>query len=250
MWFDSHIHLSRLSSPASYIEKFAALGVSVTPDDWPELISLAQTKPTCHAAIGLHPWELHLYANKIDVVLADMEHMLTEYPFLAVGEIGLDFDPRTPAEKSLQLAFFEKCLALSQTYNRPLSLHLRACFEDAFQLLKQFSNLRGFLHGFGGGVHWADRLMPLGKFKIGVNGVICRTNARRYHALVRHVGLEHLVVETDGPYGRCPDVEGFTPNDVIRIGVQVAHLLDKPTETVEAVTYKNAMGMLCNESVG
>ncbi len=248
MWFDTHIHLTCLDFPESYLERYAALAVAISPDDWADLIQLISSHPSsqCYAAIGLHPWALYSDKQALHAVLQEMEQRLSKTPALAIGEVGLDFDPRTAAPHSMQLYFLEGCLALAQRFERPISLHLRHCFVEFEHLLKQYAGVKGFLHGFSGGVHWAERLLPLGNFKIGVNGVLCRANARRYHALVRYVGLESLVVETDGPFGRCPDADSFEQSDIERIGKAVATLLHQPVETVKSVTYKNAMSILQN----
>ena len=67
-------------------------------------------------------------------------------------------------------------------------------------LKQQHFKQGGIAHAFSGGVEEAKALVKLG-FKIGVTGQITNPNAKKLHAVVQEIGVEHLVLETD-----CPDM--------------------------------------------
>jgi TatD DNase family protein len=157
--------------------------------------------PRSHLAPGLHPFyiEQHELAH-----LNALEQILQTEQCIAVGEIGLDTflkQHKQPEILNKQKAFFSAQIELAQQFDLPILLHIRKSHADALTMLKQhqFQN-GGIAHAFSGGVEEAKALIKLG-FKIGVTGQITQPNAKKLHAVVRAVGAEHLVLETD-----CPDM--------------------------------------------
>ena len=237
-WFDSHIHLHQI--PADEREgcvQGGACAFATEPDDWYAVFELRH--PRVIRGLGLHPWRVHLFEQSWQALLEELENNLRTDPTLVIGEIGLDFDPRTPASRSLQIEVFRAQLELALTYDRPCSIHVRKAFDTLYSLLKPFTSLRGALHGFGGGLGQARRFVALG-WKIGVNGIVCRPNARRYHEMIRGLGLAHLLLETDGPFVALPGASGFRCGDIATVGREVAALLQLPPQTVAERTAEAA----------
>ncbi|SIN71874.1 TatD DNase family protein [Sulfurivirga caldicuralii] len=240
-WFDSHIHLHAIPPDA----REACIGAgacafATAPDDWDAVLQLKY--PRVVRGLGLHPWRVHLFEDNWQSVMDRLEQHLRDDPTLIVGEIGLDFDPRTPADPALQREVFQAQLELALTYDRPCSIHIRKAFDVLYQHLKPFTSLRGSLHGFGGGLGEARRFVKLG-WKIGANGIVCRDNARRYHDLIRGLGLDHLLLETDGPYVALPGADQFHCGDIAQIGARVSQLLDLPLESVAQETTRAAQDL-------
>jgi TatD DNase family protein len=223
--------------------------ISIEPVDWQDLLILrsqlvSELNQPWIVGWGIHPWFVHKYRDTWPSYLATMESQLQLDRQLAIGEIGLDFDKRTPADKALQIAVFTAQLELAQAYQRPVSIHLRRCFPEAEKILCAFTTLKGFLHGFSGGVDWAKRLLSCADFLIGINGVVCREHAPRYHQLVQSLSLEYLALETDGPFGSLPGTQQFECRDLDRVGHCVALLTGRPIDELSYQTRTNCMRIL------
>ena len=82
----------------------------------------------------------------------------------------------------------------------PLFLHSRACHEDFTRLLRpRLDQLpkRGLVHSFTGTAEEMHDLVRMG-FNIGING--CSLKLQENLDVVKEVPLDHLQLETDGPW--------------------------------------------------
>ena len=163
--------------------------------------------PSAHLAFGLHPF--YITEHK-DSDLQQLEQYIEQYSPIAIGEIGLDTftAPMKTAENyARQQDFFGQQLELAKHYQLPALLHIRRAHGDVIKMLKaQKFTQGGIAHSFSGGIQEAKALVNLG-FKIGITGQVTNPNAKKLRhtltELVKTVGLEAIVIETD-----CPD---FTP---------------------------------------
>lgn len=122
--------------------------------------------------------------------------------FVAIGEIGLDYDRLTLSPKETQLAYFRAQLQLAAGLKDtpPLFLHSRAAHEDFLRELKVHHDdlpRRGVVHSFTGTLEEMKELVEEG-WDIGVNG--CSLRAAESIEVVRQIPLERLQIETDGPW--------------------------------------------------
>jgi TatD DNase family protein len=209
--------------------------MSVSPDNWPIALKLAFLYPSVHAALGIHPWYVTAQSRSS---LQSLEELLNAEQVVALGEIGLDFSPAYHHTKQLQIELLEAQLSLAENFSKPVSLHVVKAHNELYQSLREH-NLMGVIHGLGSSLEVAKNYVDCG-FKIGVNGVLLRENAHRYHALVRHYGLEHLVLETDYPNVRLPGLVKSNLHDTIRVVEQVARLLSLSFDDVLHQTTANA----------
>ncbi len=85
-------------------------------------------------------------------------------------------------------------------------------------------NVNGVIHGLGASKEVIKKYIDLG-FKIGVNGVVFRKNARRYHELVTRFGLEYLVLETDFSHVKIDALNPPDLSDIILVANKIASLL-------------------------
>lgn len=163
--------------------------------------------PLAHLAFGLHPF--YITEHK-DSDLQRLEQFIQQYSPIAIGEIGLDTftAPMKTAENyARQQDFFGQQLELAKQYQLPALLHIRRAHGDVIKMLKvQKFTQGGIAHSFSGGIQEAKALVNLG-FKIGITGQVTNPNAKKLRhtltELVKTVGLDAIVIETD-----CPD---FTP---------------------------------------
>ncbi|AMR25702.1 hydrolase TatD [Hymenobacter psoromatis] len=151
---------------------------------------------TCHAMMGLHPCSV---GPTFEKDLQEVADWLARRPFVAVGECGIDLYWDKTYLPQQQAALREQ-LRLAKQYDLPIVLHTRNAFEEAYELVAeaQDGSLRGVFHCFSDGLAEAERIIALG-FKLGIGGVATFKNGGLDQVLP-HVGLEHLVLETDCPY--------------------------------------------------
>ncbi|WP_081696342.1 TatD family hydrolase [Thiomicrorhabdus sp. Kp2] len=238
--FDTHCHLNAFysSSDHSYFHSHSAnryLAVSTKLLEWQPTLDFSDSHDNVYAALGIHPWFVE---KSFDVDLIILKSLLTQNKIHAIGEIGLDFGEQFRQNKSLQLSCFEQQLAIALKHQLPVSLHAIKSHNEMIALLKQYS-VQGVVHGLGSSVQIAQQYIDLG-LKFGVNGVSLRDNARRYHELVRHFGLAHIVLETDYPNIKLPGLVDSSLDDIYSVAKHVAKLLSVSVKDVINQTDYNA----------
>ncbi|BBP42736.1 TatD family hydrolase [Thiosulfativibrio zosterae] len=180
--------------------------------------------------MGLHPWFVKDFTN-----LESFKEELVDHNVSAIGEIGLDFFPDYLPFKQKQLVLFEQQLSIALELNLPVSIHCRAAFSELYKLLIQYP-VKGCLHGFMGSYEQATQFTKLG-LKIGINGVVCRSNANKYHRLARESLLSSIVLESDFPY--VTDRQN-NPLLVDSVAFSIAALRKMPLDELVETTYDTA----------
>jgi TatD DNase family protein len=165
----------------------------------PAAARLAATDPAfLSATAGVHP---HHAAELDEAGIALIERLLAEPAVVAVGECGLDYY-RDLAPRADQRRAFERQLALAVRTQKPLFLHQRDAHADFVDMLKDLGRRapRAVAHCFTGTRAEAEEYLALG-LHLGITGWICdERRGRHLEEVVRHVPLERLMLETDGPY--------------------------------------------------
>jgi TatD DNase family protein len=114
-------------------------------------------------------------------------------------------------------------------------------YEDILAVLKNNpTEKKGVIHSFIGNYKIAQRFIDLG-FKIGLNGII--TYSDSYNRLIKEIGLENIVIETDAPYLTPAPLERYSrnePSNVKLVAKKIADVLEIKIEKVEEITTKNA----------
>jgi TatD DNase family protein len=164
---------------------------------WQRMLDMESRYPgKCHVMPGLHPCSVK---EDMEEELAFVEQCLTQRPFAAIGEIGLDFYWDRTHEKQ-QYAAFERQMEWALVYKRPIVIHTRNAMQETINTVKPFAKrgLTGIFHCFSGSAESARQIIAMG-FYLGIGGVITYKNAGLGEAL-QDVPLERLVLETDAPY--------------------------------------------------
>ncbi len=151
--------------------------------------------------IGLHPEEVKADWRE---VLARMKPMLDapDHPFIAIGEVGLDFYWSRDYEAE-QLEAFEEQVRWAAEYRLPLMIHCRKAQNEMVAILKRHERelLRGgVFHCFTGNAHEAAQLLEFERFALGIGGVLTFKKSHLPEVLPGAVPLDRIVVETDSPY--------------------------------------------------
>eukprot|EP01137_Pigoraptor_chileana_P013781 Opistho-2@67686 len=110
-------------------------------------------------SIGIHPW--YIDESRLDSDLKTIEEKLQLKQCLALGECGLDKRIKVPMQ--LQIAVFEKQIALAEKYQKPLVLHLVAAFDELIAIKKRLKiSVPIIIHGFSKNEQVAKQLIANG----------------------------------------------------------------------------------------
>lgn len=161
------------------------------------MLELEKSFPNnCFAMMGLHPCSVKEdYANELKIV----EHYLQNRNYIAVGEIGLDYYwDKTFIEE--QKYAFNLQMEWAKKYKIPISIHCRESMDDAIELVEsaKTEDLNGVFHCFGGTLEQAKSIIDMG-FYLGIGGVLTYKKSGLDQVL-KHIDLQHIVLETDAPY--------------------------------------------------
>lgn len=167
---------------------------------------------------------------------------------VAVGECGLDYFRMAEDTKAKQRSAFEQQIVLSRELDVPLMVHCRDGFDDLLNILENNrGSLRnaypGISHFFAGTREHARTLLGLG-FYFTFGGVI--TFTRDYDDIIRYIGLDKIMVETDAPYVAPEPYRGQRnePAYVGYVAEKVAAILGTNFEKVAERTTENARRVL------
>lgn len=195
----------------------------------------------CIPMMGLHPCDVK---EGFEQQLYVMEDWLSKRPFAAVGEIGTDlyWDKTT---LDIQKEALNIQLGWAKNYSLPIVLHCRESIDETIELIEkaQDGSLSGIFHCFTGTLAQAQKIIQLG-FLLGIGGVSTYKNGGLDN-VIPHVGLEHLVLETDAPYLAPVPHRGKrnTPAYLPAIAQRVGDLLQTSADEVALATKANALNL-------
>lgn len=171
----------------------------------PMLRACAENAGLCYPTIGLHPTEVKDdYREVLALMKAQLQASVrgeaSHAPFVAIGEVGLDFYWDTTYRKQ-QIAALEQQLEWALEYDLPVIIHSREAFSTLYDVFSRYKEtpLRGVFHSFTGTADEARALLEFPGFVLGINGVSTFKKSTLPEALL-DVPLSRLVVETDSPY--------------------------------------------------
>ena len=198
--------------------------------------------------IGLHPEEVK---SDWRDVLAQMKTRLNDagHPFIAVGEVGLDYYWSREFETE-QLEAFEEQVRWSVEYRLPLMIHCRKGQNEMVRILRRYERELpgGVFHCFTGNEKEAAELLSFDNFALGIGGVLTFKKSHLPEVLPAAVPLSRVVLETDSPYMAPVPMRGkrnesaFTLYVLKRLaecyGVSEDEVADVTTATVNRLFFK------------
>lgn len=200
--------------------------------------------PSCFPMMGLHPCSV---GQDFEKELQVVEHWLSKRKFIAVGEMGIDlYWDKTFLEQ--QKEAFRIQAAWAKNHSLPLVIHAREAMPEVIALLEELADnqLFGVLHCFTGSVEDAKKLIAM-NFKLGIGGVVTYKNGG-LEPVIKEVGLEHLVMETDSPY-LAPIPHRGKRNETSYIPIiaqKIADIQQISLDEVAQQTTKNALALFKN----
>jgi len=192
----------------------------------------------CIGMTGLHPCNVkENYADELRFV----EGELARRPWVAVGEIGLDFYWDRSFEVQ-QYEAFHRQIEWALQYDIPIVIHSRESMQQSIDVVRehQKGGLRGIFHCFSGDGEAARQIVELG-FYLGIGGVLTYKNSGLPEA-IRDIPLEWLVLETDAPYLSPVPFRGKRNESsyIKYVAHRLAEVKGVSVEEVGRVTTKNA----------
>jgi TatD DNase family protein len=205
---DTHTHLSGdefVEDLPAVIERARKAGAvrlflpAIDLSSVPPMLDVCARYPgVTYPMLGLHPEEVK---SDYKDVLRKMKAMLTpDHPFIAVGEVGLDYYWSREMEKEQQDAFEEQVKWSVET-GLPLMIHCRKAQHEMVHIMRQYEKELpgGVFHCFTGNEKEADELLSFDRFVLGIGGVLTFKKSHLPEVLPS-VPIERIVLETDSPY--------------------------------------------------
>jgi TatD DNase family protein len=244
---DTHAHLDELENLEAALNKakeagvVAMVAVGCNHQSNLKVMGISDSHPGfVYPALGLHPWELgNMDSNGINLTLKFIEEKISQV--IAIGEIGLDYDKRVikVAPKEMQKDTLKYLLTLARRYAKPITIHSRYAWKDAFELVKEAGIEKAVFHWFTGFSGVLKDILEAGY-------LISATPAAEYHEehrrAIKETTLDKLLLETDCPvtYGRENKYRS-QPADVIRSLKAVAALKGTDESTIARQTTHTAI---------
>ena len=208
-FIDTHTHLDGEEFNADRnetMQRAREAGVSHVFIPAIDLKSVETVLDTCrkypgyaYPMLGLHPEEVR--ADWSDVLDQMHEYLKPGHPFIAIGEVGLDYYWSREFEHE-QLMAFERQVEWSIATRLPLMIHCRKGQNEMVQMLRKYKDELpgGVFHCFTGNEHEAEELLQFSNFVLGIGGVLTFKKSHLPEVLPATVPLSRIVLETDSPY--------------------------------------------------
>jgi TatD DNase family protein len=249
--FDSHCHLhdekfrhdrddALARARAEGVEAILTLGDTIRASR--EAIALAEKESVVLAAAGVHP---SAAASWDDDTAAKLEELLAHPRAVVLGEIGLDYywDKDPEVHRKQRIAFREQ-LAMARRLGYAVSIHSRESNDDVLEDLRseRGGEIGGVLHCFNGTFDQARAGLDMG-FYIGVGGTSTYPKSADLREVLKKIGPQHLLLETDSPYLPPQPRRGRRnePAYVAMTAATVAEFLDVPLPELAEITWRNTI---------
>lgn len=246
MLVDSHCHLDF----ADYRERLPqvleamtqagvgyAMCISVTLEEFPRVLALAEAHENLFATVGVHPD----YPDANEVTAEHLAALAAHPRILAIGETGLDYY-RLQGDLEWQRERFRRHIRAARICGKPLVIHTRAAAADTLRIMQEekASDVGGVMHCFTETLEVARAAIDMG-FCISFSGIVTFKNAAQLREVAAAVPLERVLVETDSPYLAPAPHRGKTnePAYVQLVAAEIARLRGMEFEAFAAATTAN-----------
>ncbi|GAA4448940.1 TatD family hydrolase [Rurimicrobium arvi] len=248
MFIDTHTHLydeETIEAQDAHIRRALAAGVNkmympnCDSGTVEGMLDIAARFPgNCFPMAGLHPCYVK---ENFREELARVKQELETRPYVAVGEVGLDFYwDRTHAQE--QKVTFEQQIDWAMELGLPVIIHSRSSTKECSDIVarKQNGSLVTVFHCYSGTVEEALRICDMGGY-LGIGGVVTFKKSILPDVL-RAVPISSIVLETDAPYLAPVPYRGKRNEStyIPLIAEKVAELYEMSLADVARITSENA----------
>ena len=164
----------------------------------------------------------------------DMSARTPSSKLVAIGEVGLDYH-YDGYDRDAQIKLFREMLDLAKAIDLPLSFHVREAYDDFFEIIKDYPEVRGVVHSFTDSKKNLKRILNETNFYVGVNGLAT-------YSTLPTPPLERIILETDAPFLTPVPFRGIINECayIRNIAEWLSEKLGVDFETIERETTKNA----------
>ncbi len=198
---EEKIQATKIIEQASLHDTTTIINVGTDLIESMSCIELARLYPNCYAIVGIHPndatadWRTDL--NKISKYVSNHQ----DHKIIGIGECGIDLHYEKEHLPRQQDAFKAQ-IELALQYNLGLSIHSRDASEETFTIIEQYhkeDNFRGIMHCYSYDQGYADQAIAY-KLKLGIGGTVTYPKNEMLRSIVKNVGIDNIVLETDAPF--------------------------------------------------
>lgn len=250
MFVDSHCHidfpdfaerLPQLLQNMRDNQVTHALCISVTLEDFPRVLALAEQHPNLYASVGVHPDHEEGEEPTLERLVT-----LSNHPrVVGTGETGLDYyrlNGRSIADMEWQRERFRTHIRAARQTRKPLIIHTRSSAEDTLRVMgeENAGEVGGVMHCFTESWDVARQSLDQG-FHISFSGIVTFKSAADLQETARKVPLDRMLIETDSPYLAPVPYRGKTnePAWVRHVGEFIANLRGIPVAQLAEQTTDN-----------
>ena len=129
---------------------------------------------------------------------------------------------------------------LDEKLKMPVVIHSRDATKDTIDTLKKYK-VTGVIHAFSGSIETANIYISMGFF-LGIGGVVTFKNSKLFE-VVKSIGLDYIVLETDSPYLTPHPFRGMQNSSkyIPVIAKRISEVTKQPYEEVSKITGDNAI---------
>jgi TatD DNase family protein len=250
MLVDSHCHLNfpelagdleRVMANMRENQVTHALCVSVTLEDFPAVLELAERYPHIYASVGIHPDSQGVR----EAEPGDLVRLAMHPRVVAIGETGLDYH-RLKGDLEWQRERFRRHIRAALSCAKPLIVHTRDAAADTIRIMREEGADRagGVMHCFTESWDTAAAALDLG-FYISFSGIVTFKNAKALKEVAMKVPMERMLIETDSPYLAPVPHRGKLnqPGYVRHVAEEIARLRGLTLDSVAARTTSNFLSL-------
>jgi TatD DNase family protein len=241
---DVHCHLEheKFRNKKETIQSFkkelkAIITSSPHPKDFDYVLQLKKEfNNFIFVCVGLHPEYIKEFSEE---TLDTFENFVMEKKddIVSIGEIGLDyFWIKDEKLREKQKWLFEKLIEFAKSIDKPITVHIRDAYEDAFKILESIDYQKVHLHMFGGD-KFLEKILS-NQWKISVGPILLRSKTHK--KIVKKLPIEKIMLETDAPWMKTDGRESL-PTDVKIVAEKISEIKNIDLQEVEKETDKNAI---------
>jgi TatD DNase family protein len=204
-----------------------------------EAISLSEKYKQVYATVGIHPHDTKDWDESLIRQIAE----LAKHPkVVAIGEIGLDYYyDFSPQDQ--QIKAFKSQLDLAIKLELPVVIHNRDSDGDMMDIVQSYcgTGLKAQFHCYNGSLDDALEFLKMNHF-ISFTGNITFKKSDGLREILKHIDLNHLMLETDSPFMTPVPFRGKRnePAYVTYVAQQLADVHKISVEEVGRITSLNA----------
>lgn len=201
------------------------------------------------ATIGIHPCDVH---DSFEQEVEQLEQQYVEHSksIVAIGECGVDLHFPECADVKVQQQAFRLQAQLAEKYQLPLVIHSRDAFEETFEVLKDFSDLKIYIHSRA---YDQEALVlcekTFARLRVWANNMFCYPSAKESREAILSATTAQFLTETDAPYLPPQSLRGQTnyPKYCTFVYEKYSTLRWIPQSELEEMVYKNTLALYFNK---